>query len=155
MNPIAFSEAEQEVIDSEINDLLGKGAISECEHTAGEFVSNIFTRPKRSGGVRVILNLKELNKFVVYKHFKMEHIDQVTDLIFHNDFMTSIDLTDAYFSVKLHESSRKFVRFIWQNKLYEYCCLCFGYAAAPRLSPSLLIFVNETSDHQFISMTYY
>ena len=63
----------------------------------------------------------------------MEHIDQVVDLIYENDFMISIDLTDAYFSVRIHKDFRKYVRFVWRNTLYEYCCLCFGYAAAPRL----------------------
>ena len=101
---IPFSVEEQVNIDMEIKKLLDKGAIRLCTHTQGEFISNIFTRPKRSGGFRIILNLKQLNKYVKYEHFKMEHIDQVTDLIYPNDVMTSIDLKDAYFSISLHES---------------------------------------------------
>jgi len=31
--------------------------------------------------------------------------------------MTNIDLKDAYLSVPVHESSQKFLRFVWQGKL--------------------------------------
>lgn len=134
---IPFSRSDRSLIDRELDTLLAKGAIRECAHTKGEFVSNIFIRQKKSGGFRVILNLKKLNKFIRYEHFKMEHIDHVTDLVFKDDFMASIDLKDAYFSVNLHEADRKYVRFLWNHKLYEYCCLCFGYAAAPRLFTKL------------------
>ena len=37
-------------------------------------VSQIFPRLKPSGTVRIMLNLKPLNEFVEYKHFKMEHL---------------------------------------------------------------------------------
>ena len=132
-NSIPFSKSERSIIDHEIDILLEKGAIRECSHVEGEFLSNIFIRQKKSGDFRVILNLKKLNTVIKYEHFKMEHIDHVTDLVFKDDYMASIDLKDAYFSINLHESDRKYVRFFWNHKLYEYCCLCFGYAAAPRL----------------------
>ena len=30
-----------------------------------------------------------------------------------DDFMCKLDIKDAYFSVPLHQSSRKYVRFLW------------------------------------------
>ena len=38
-----------------------------------DFVSSIFTREKRDGSYRMILNLKQPNKHTEYEHFKMEH----------------------------------------------------------------------------------
>lgn len=132
-NPIKFSQSEHAAIDKEIDSLLSKNAIRPCTHCEGEFISNIFTRPKKSGGLRVILNLKQLNKHIIYNHFKMENLDMVKDMIFKDDFLASIDLTDAYFCVRIHDDDTKYLRFIWNDTLFEYTCLPFGYSAAPRL----------------------
>ena len=56
----------------------------------------------------------------------MEDIRSVEKLIFPSYFMGSIDLEDAYFSVPIHKSSRKYLRFKFLNKLYEFTCLPFG-----------------------------
>lgn len=132
-NTIRFSQEHQLAIDHEIQILLTKGAIQTCAHVSGEFISNIFTRPKKSGELRVILNLKELNKFVSYNHFKMVHLDMVLDMVWQDDFMASIDLEDAYFSVQIHNEYTKFLRFFWRNQLYQFLVLPFGYSGAPRL----------------------
>ena len=52
--------------------------------------------------------------------------------------MCKLDLKDAYFSVPLNPASRKFVRFLWSGKLYEFLCLCFGLGPAPRVFTKLL-----------------
>ena len=52
--------------------------------------------------------------------------------------MCKLDLKDAYFSVPLNPASRKFVRFLWSGKLYEFFCLCFGLGPAPRIFTKLL-----------------
>jgi hypothetical protein len=38
------------------------------------FLSNVFATPKKDGSYRMILNLQQLNEFVVYQHFKMDNI---------------------------------------------------------------------------------
>ena len=82
-------------------------------------VSPIFTVPKPDGGIRLILNLKELNTYVKYFHFKMETIKTVLQNITEGCFLTSFDLKDAYFSVKIHEDYQKYLKFfhIGQNNL--------------------------------------
>ena len=73
-----------------------KGAITTCERSPGDFVSQIFARPKKNSE-KLILNLKQLNKFILYKHFKMEHFSLIINLVNKDDYFVSIDLTDAYF----------------------------------------------------------
>ena len=46
------------------------------------FVSGLFTRSKKDGSKRMIFNLKGLNKICrLYKHFKMESKQNVSELI--------------------------------------------------------------------------
>ena len=52
--------------------------------------------------------------------------------------MCKLDLKDAYFSVPLNPASRKFFRFLWSGKLYEFICLRFGLGSAPRTFTKLL-----------------
>ena len=84
------------------------------------------------------MNLKVLNKFIPYKHLKMEGLHCLKYLLKKNDFLCKIDLKDAYFSVPLCMSSRKFVRLTWSGNLYEFLCLYFGLGAAPRIFSKLL-----------------
>ena len=69
---IKFSNQEMQAIDTEISKLIEKRVIVEVQHEPEEFVSNIFVRPKSDGTYRMILDLKQLNQFVEYHHFKMD-----------------------------------------------------------------------------------
>ena len=73
----------------------------------GEFISNLFIVPKPNGKYRPVINLRHLKKFVHYDHFKQETFKVVLDLLQRNDFLTSIDLTDAYFSISVHRQKTK------------------------------------------------
>ena len=101
-------------------------------------LSNMFVRPKNTGGFRPIINLKELNQFIPYHHFKMEGLKDVKFLLRKRDWMCKIDLKDAYFSVPMSTQSRKWVRFNWKGKLYEFLCLVFGLGPAPRIFTKLI-----------------
>ena len=90
------------------------------------------------GDLRPVISLKPLNKFVVKRHFKIETISVARELINSNDYLASVDLSDAYVSIPIHESYRKFLRFIWREQLYEFVSLPFGYTLAPRTFTKVL-----------------
>lgn len=134
-----FNPSELLIIDGEITKLLNKGVIEQCSHTEGEFLSPIFLRLKKNGvDYRMILNLKELNKFVVYKHFKMESLNSVLALMTPGCFMASADIKDAYYTVPVALEHQKYLRFMWRDKLYQYVCLPNGLSSAPRIFTKLL-----------------
>ena len=136
---IQFNDAESAIIDSEIAKLLNKGVIVESTHSQGKFVSSIFLRLKKNGvDYRMILNLKELNKFIVYRHFKMDSLKTVTDLMTQGCYMASVDIKDAYYTVPIATEHQKCLKFRWQDKLYQYTCLPNGLASAPRIFTKLL-----------------
>ena len=69
----------------------------------------------------------------------MESLADLKDMLNQNDYMIKLDLTDAYHSVPLNlQSSAKFVRFIWRDKIYECQTLMFGLGPAPRIFTKLL-----------------
>ena len=52
--------------------------------------------------------------------------------------MSSIDLKDAYFSVSVNPEFRKFLRFYWDSKLFQFTCMPNGLSSAPRIFTKLL-----------------
>ena len=54
------------------------------------------------------------------------------------DYMTTLDLEDAYLSVPVHKDSQKYLQFLWRNKCYAFQGLCFGLNTAPRVFTKLL-----------------
>ena len=131
-----WSQEVMEVMDKEVSDLMAKGAI---EYASGPgFTSPLFTIPKKTGELRPVLNLRALNQFLPSKHFKMETIQHVCQLINPGDYLTSIDLRDAFLHVPMHQSSRKFLQFRWRDRLYQFKVLPFGLSLAPLVFTKVL-----------------
>lgn len=109
--------------------MLRKKAVVRTEERG--FVSNVFIIPKKSGGSRPVINLKRLNTFIVYRHFKMEGVNLIKHIVCTNDWMAKLDLKDAYFSVPIHKEDHRFLQFKWKNSLFQFVCLPFGLSSAP------------------------
>ena len=113
----------------------------------GGFVSQIFLVPKKDGGFRPVINLKALNKFIAEEHFKMEGFHMVKDLAKPGDWLTKLDLKDAYFLVPIDPSHQKYLQFLWQGVTYQFCCLLFGLSCAPctfaKLIKPVVAFLRE------------
>ena len=128
-----FNQAEIQLIDTEVEELLLKRAVTRVAPCKEEFISNIFLVPKKTGDMRPVINLKPLNQYIQNIHFKMENIQMALNLISPGDFMVSLDLKDAYFNIPIFSLHRKYLRFIWKSQRYEFTCLPFGYSLAPRV----------------------
>lgn len=137
--PFKLSKNQMRNLDVEIEGLLNKGVIEPCIEEQGQVVSNVFLRPKPNNKFRLILDLNQFNKqFVEYQHFKMTSLKMALDLVTAGMFMSSIDLSDAYFTVPIHVSSCKFLRFRWRGNFFQFAGLPNGLACAPRLFTKLL-----------------
>jgi len=75
INPVtsvARSPAKHQAIGAEIQALLIKGAVRMVRPQSDQFTSRLFVIPKKDGSLRLVINLKPLNKFIANQHFKME-----------------------------------------------------------------------------------
>ena len=114
-----------------LNDKEGSHCRALKDRSPGGFYSNMFLVPKKDGKMRPVINLKHLNQFVQYHHFKMEGMHTVRDLVQPNDWMTKIDLKDAYFTIPIKEKHQKFLRFTIEDRSFQFTCLPFGLSSAP------------------------
>ncbi len=89
-------------------------------------------QPKGYGGLRPILDLRRLN-FSLYKgKFKMLTMRTIMSQVQEGDWFVTIDLKDAYFHIQVVLRYRRFLRFAFGGKAYQYKVLPFGLALAPR-----------------------
>ena len=135
---IQHSTKEIEIINSEIQKLLDKGVIVQCDREPNDFVSTVFTREKKDGSSRTILNLKHLNEFVRYRHFKMVSLSDVFKTIKKDVWMESVDLKDAFFTVSVHISHQKYFKFGWFQNFYKFLGMPNGYSDAMRIFTKIL-----------------
>jgi ribonuclease HI len=122
------------VILEEVHALLSKNAIELVPSANKEgFFSSIFLVPKKTGELRPILNLRNLNQFLIKKSFKMETLPAVIRAVQPQDWLVSLDLKDAYFHVPIWPPHRKFLKFQVLNQVYQFKVLPFGLTASPRV----------------------
>ena len=80
-----------------------------------------------NGAYRTILNLKKFNEYCTTEHFKMESIKNVINMLKPGMFLASIDIKDAFYSVLIFPGHRKYLRFIWKEKIYQFLAMPNGY----------------------------
>ena len=117
-----------------VEEMLAKEAIEMVPHQ--DMMEGLYSRyflvPKKPEGLRPILDLRGLNPSITKKEFRMLTNHTLLASITHGDWLTSIDLKDAFFHVGVHPHHRKYLRFFFQGKAYQFRVLPFGYSLAPR-----------------------
>ena len=120
-------------IINEIQKYVKNSVVSVVEPLESDIVSRIFSVPKPNGNIRLVIDLSNLNNYVNKIPFKIEDQNDIKNMITQGDFLASIDIKDAFFSVPLHESSKRFTCFEINNTRFSYNVLPFGLTSSPRI----------------------
>ena len=136
---IQFSGTFENLVKKELQKFLDQGIIEPSTLQQGDYLSNLFARPKKSPGeIRLILNLKYLNLFVPTTHFKMETLDIALKLMRPNMFLASIDLTNSFYHLLVKPRFRKFLKFSCMGQIYRFTSLPMGFKDSPRIFTKLM-----------------
>ena len=125
-NPIQYLTLKN-TINSETEKLLQKRIIAPTSYSKEDFVSSIFTRLKADGSYHVILNLKNLNEFVIFQHCKLESLKDILDMIPPGTWMASLDLIDAYYRISIHKDFIKYLKLFLEDQYFAFQGLPNGY----------------------------
>lgn len=92
-----------------------------CQEEPGKYISNVLVRPKPNNKFRLILDLNHFyDAFITCQLFKMHSLQTAIDLISRGLFFTSIDLSDAYYTVRVSPEHKKCLLFMWENSLLQF-----------------------------------
>lgn len=157
---IKFSQEEQIAMRNILKKLEDQEVIRKCTFNKGDFMNNIFLRPKKSTKsempYRPILNLKKFNEdYVKFTHFQMQGLQTVLDLVEQDCYMASIDLSNAYHSIPINTEHTKYLKFKFEGQIYEYLVLPQGYKDSPRIFVKVLKpLLAKLREKGFISCVY-
>ena len=73
-----INSANISAVRAKIQKRLDKGVIKSSIHEVGEIISPIFVCLKKNRTYRQVMNLKQLNEYVEYHHFKMDSLEAAT-----------------------------------------------------------------------------
>lgn len=96
-----------------------QGILIRSERKGPSFVSRMFLVKKSSGGVRSIFDLRSLNAHVRIKKFQLISHYKIPEFLQDNDYMTRIDIAQAYFHVPIAENHQQLFRLIYDKELLQ------------------------------------
>ena len=115
-----------------------KGWSRKSLKTLRTFYCQYFSRKKPSGGYRLLLNVKQLNKFLPNQTFRMECLSSVLPSINATEWAATIDLKDAYYHIPIAKESKRILGFAIQDSHFQFRALPFGLRTAPRIFTRLI-----------------
>ena len=121
----------------------GSSSKQELSRILQSFVSGSKTRKQMATS-----NRSQCCKYILHvPPFKMETAEVIRASLQAGKWVASIDLTDAYFHVPIHQKFKKYLRFHVQGQAYQFRALPFGIATAP------LEFTRVVKEVKFIALS--
>ena len=122
-------------VSDQIRMLLRSGAVDMVEENATHVISVLGVVPKGNGKLRLIIDLRFLNKHLADSHFSVEDLRLIPDLFDPGCFLFTFDLKDGYHHISIAPEHRKFLGFQWQfrgqARFFVFAALPFGLKPAP------------------------
>ncbi len=130
---MVLSPVHSQFVDAEIQTLLDRDSIREISERDAVCILPISVVPKKNGKLRLVLESRHINKWIVCPSFKQEGIQSVAAQIQAGDVLISYDIEHGFHHLKLRPDLRKFVCFQWKGQIYQWVSMPFGLKCAPFL----------------------
>lgn len=112
--PFALRDA----VSQEFKKLESEGIIEKV--TLSPWVSLLVVIQKKSGGIRLCVDLREPNKVVIIDSHPLPHTEEVFTKLHRASMFSTIDLQNAYHQVTLHQDSRDLTAFVTHDGLISF-----------------------------------
>ena len=127
-----LNREKQQFLIKAVYQMIDKRAITPVQKvTSLGFYSRLFLVPKPGKRWRPVIDLSVVNQYLHIPTFKMETAENIRDSLQEGEWVTSLDLTDAYFHIPIHPQFQKYLRFNVGDRSYQFTALPFGIATAP------------------------
>ena len=111
-----------------IKDWLKAGVIEESD---SPYASQMVLVRKKSGDIRICVDYRALNNKTVKDAFPLPRIEECIESLQGAKYFCSLDLTQGYLQVKLHESDQHKTAFRALGSLYHWTRVPFGLSNSP------------------------
>ncbi|GFX48771.1 hypothetical protein TNCV_3479551 [Trichonephila clavipes] len=126
--PYRMSPVKKEILRKEIEDLLEKDIIEECESPYGAPVVLI---PKPNNQFRLCIDYRKLNEVTVSDTYPLPRMDDLLQEAKHTAYISTIDLKSGYHQVNVNPADRDKTAFVCPFGTYRFKRMPFGLKNAP------------------------
>ena len=150
---------EHDLIEEKFRFELGEGMITEV--ATPQCIHGVFVVPKDDGGGRSVIDCsrprgKSVNEATgtIASKFKYKGVDDVVEMLQRDDFLSSIDIKDAYRAVHIHPGDRTKQGLKWKFKgerVFTYMVdnrLCMGLSSSPFIFSCISDFVVRCAERE-------
>jgi Reverse transcriptase (RNA-dependent DNA polymerase). len=125
---ISFIFSQREEVRKIVDDLIDNNIIRE---SVSPFASPIILIPKATGGVRMCVDYRGLNKITVKDRYALPLIDDQLDCLGKGQYFTTLDMASGFHQIPVAADSIAKTAFVTPDGQYEYLRMPFGLANAP------------------------
>ena len=143
---------------AKIKALLDKHCVSKVS-TSPTVINPLSVSHQREGNLRLILDLRHVNEYVMKQTLKLEDIIQARQLFSVGDYMYTFDIKSAYPHIPIHDHCKQFLGFSWpcsdQIADYVFNVLPFGLSSAVYIFTKITKALTKKWRSQGISILMY
>ncbi len=103
--------------------------------------------PKKNGKIRLIVDCRYVNQFIVCPSFSQEGIEKVAEQIQEHDELFSLDVTKCFHHVAIRDQHQKYLGVQWRGRYFCWQVMPFGVKCAPyyfnKIMREMLGFLRE------------
>ncbi|MCO5554217.1 hypothetical protein L7F22_007745 [Adiantum nelumboides] len=125
--PYRVSQAQQEEIMRQVNELVEKGMV---RPSSSPFCSPVLLVHKKDGTYRMCVNYRALNKITIKNRFPVPRIEDLLDKLQGSTYFSRIDLKSGYHQIRIVNEDILKTGFRTTFGLYEYLVMPFGLTNA-------------------------
>lgn len=119
----------QEKINKEIDRMLSLGIIEPA--SCPKWLNPVIAVKKPNNAIRICLDARKLNSCTIKNAFPQQNLNRILERIQGCKWISTIDLKDAYYQVKIEKSSRECTAFSVSSKgTYQYARMAMGLCNA-------------------------
>ncbi|CAB1097394.1 unnamed protein product [Ectocarpus sp. CCAP 1310/34] len=101
------------------------------QHSTSPYSSPLVVIPKKSGGVRITVNYRKLNKLCALSQLPILRVDETLDKLLKGNIYSLFDIKSSFHQITVHRDTIPLTAFVTSSGLFEWLKMPQGSAAAP------------------------
>ncbi len=123
--PLALRDA----VEAELHRLVEMDIIEPVD--ASPWVSNLVIAKRKGGGLRLCVDLTDVNKAVIQDKYPLPTAEELTSHFHGSTVFSKMDLRNGYLQVPLAPASMDLTAFVTHVGVFRFKCMAFGLSSAP------------------------